>query len=168
MRGFILINTISIISLMALLILTLQNNLQLDTRNAIHLSIFYNNLHDLESSALEIIHNTDLNKTLDKCILKNTQEVVSYNNIIFEGCKAMKDDIYYTVSDLGEFVCIRTMLDGNNFATHHYILNIAHKNLPSKILQIRYSLISKKGLCENLVYRYISPGVTSWNLRTVF
>lgn len=164
MRGFVLINTVFIISLIAFLILTMQYNLQLDLKMVNQLHVAHNDFHDLEDAAFAIIQDINLNNSLDNCDLNNEQSLVTYSNIIANGCKSSQNNIYYVVTDLGDFLCLRTIVDGNNLATHHYFLNIVNKNLPTKILQIRYALSGKALLCQNSVSRFISLGVVSWNL----
>ncbi len=165
MKGFVLINTIYIISLIALMVLTLQNSTQLDGKIINSLTIFHNELRNLEKTAIKLINDMSLNSQTDKISVNNKQDFINYDDVVIQGHEAYKSKIYYTITDLGEFVCLRNLVDSKSFGTHHYLLKIVNKNLPSKILQIRYSLIGSDAKCDGSVYRYIPLGIISWNLK---
>lgn len=163
MRGFVLINTIYMISLMALIILTLQSNMQLDIKIINNLSSYLQEMRDLEKSAIDIINDFEANSVQDNCKFVYDKDLFNYNNIIKNGC-SVNNKIHYFITDLGEYTCLRVIINDNSFATHHYLLNIVSKNLFSKILQIRYVLPGSNSLCKNSIYRDISTGMLSWNM----
>lgn len=180
MRGFILINTIYILTLLALLILTLQKNILLDIKIINELNILHNNFYELESSALEILPNIDFANIADNCVLSNQKNLFAYQNIKRVGCKGISkinSDVFYTITDLGEYPCIRTLIEDSDYPTHHYLINFIEKKLFAKILQIRYvvpeekiapilqkSAFDRNLTCKKTMSRYIPPGILSWNL----
>lgn len=161
MKGFILINTIYILSLLALIVLTSQKTLQLDMQIVNGLKQYYEDFEKLEKTALEILTDDEF-RTQNNCNITNYKNIRDGASIIKNGCNKM--GIYYVISDLGEYKCLRTKIDGNYFATHHYFLQIVNKNLPSKILQIRYVLPGLISPCDSSVHRIIAVGILSWNI----
>lgn len=162
MKGFVVINTIFVISLIALIILTLQSRLQLDIKIVNQLTISHRAFQELESAALKIIMDSNSYNIIKKCQYDYNSDEFSYENILKHGCGVLNRNIYYSITDLGEFPCLRIYKEHMNLATHHYLLNIVSRNFHSKILKIRYVTPGPNLVCKNSKPRYVEPGLLSW------
>lgn len=159
MKGFVVINTVFIISLIALIVLTMQNSLQLDMRIVSQLTNAHHAFHELEQTAMQVINDFNPSKSSIKCY---TEESFSYLDITKFGCHDLSSNIYYTIKDLGEFPCLRSYQNGKSLSTHHYLLNIVNNKIHSRVLQIRYVLLGNNSECYNASPRYVAKGVLSW------
>ena len=151
--GFIFITTLFMISILALLILSLMQSIFLYAKTSNQRINHHQALYQLENVALKlnvkqtshcVIFNPDF--SLPKKLLRDQR-----------GCDWVEAQViyHYIVSDLGVYPCLYI---GSN-ASHHWLVSIVSSLEPSILLQVRFAMPENKVECQASDSRQIQQGI---------
>jgi hypothetical protein len=151
-NGAILIMCLIVLSALALLLISLSEQLILEQKMINALIKIDTNYYNIENLINEVVSNKE------KCIytekpLKKIKELLSTNHACHIERHAMK--INYLIESLGIFPCLKTIIDEKQFSSMHYRVSFLINNV--RLIQKRYVAPQKDETCDKEI-TIIYPG----------
>ncbi|RUR04271.1 type II secretion system protein [Legionella sp. km772] len=164
-KGFILIFTLCIMTLVSLLALSSINNLRLYQRALTNREIEQENFYQLERIVRQLI--TTPKTQLKACTRKEKQQNTSREYWLGQGgcqVRIKKRNYRYFIEDLGFYPCLMVVHKQMLYASHHYLFTVIAaptSELRSSLIQLRVIRIASPQRCSEPI-SYVHPGISSW------
>jgi len=159
-QGTVLLTTIIIVSILAILILSMMQAVFLYLKASGHVVVHQQEFYQLEAAAQKI---AAFDKPLAHCVVQkiNPNDIMS-QLLSDKGCVLMVGDqrYQYLIDDLGEYPCLNIAYDKRIYGSHHWLISIATSE--SAILQIRLVKRAETPRCKQVEEREVHEGISSW------
>lgn len=161
-RGIILFNTMMMISLLTLLVLSQMQLIGLQFKAVNHFMYRHQLFERLEAQANRLVLSNDKDGWPIACLIAATlSEKVLQRLQRNEGCHVRDKTQHYNffVEDFGVFPCMQVSLKGVLYGTRHSRVTILSESM---ILQLRVAQPAKHAGCEQREKIHIKTGIISW------
>lgn len=162
-KGFILIFTVCIITLVSLLVLSSMNNLLLYQRAASKREMMHQDFYQLERIAWRLIELSP--RHFESCTYQG--EHARMRQLLEQkGCSLkIKGRIYrYLVEDLGLYPCLMIVKEQALHASRHFrfsVLASPTQGHNAALIQLRVIRLAPAQVCSESI-SYVNQGISSW------
>lgn len=164
-KGFILLMTLLMMSVLSLLLLSSMQHVLLYYKAINQLKENHKDFYQLEYLSRKLAER-NLTSFDRECFAREEEP----NKVIkrlasHKGCPLRKDnkDYRFLIEDLGPFPCLMTLINNKPVSTHHIRISLLAigNNKPDALLQLRNIKASSSQLCEEQG-QVVPLGVSSW------
>lgn len=162
-RGIILFNTIMMISLLMVIVLSQMQLIALQFKSVNHFMYRHQLFQRLEAEANRLVLSSNKDGWPIACLIAEMHsEKVLKRLQRSEGCHVRDKTQHYNffVEDLGFFPCMQVTLKGILYGTRHSRVTILSESM---ILQLRVAQPVAYAGCEQREKIHIKTGITSWH-----
>lgn len=155
-RGIFLVNTLIILSVIALLLVSQMQLISVHLKTLHHIVLREQELRKLEQVANHLI---EFREWTSDCVVEgNAKGFITAG----EGCVTnYQGEIFlFLVENLGEYACLKIRHKDKAWSSHHWRITITAK-AKSKLLQIRWAEKMSALICRDTP-EYIPEGIINW------
>lgn len=164
--GFVLLMTLSVISIITLLLMTSMQQVLLYHKAINRQEKEHQSFYQLEAVALQLSRKQDL--LISTCVRnKDAPNAVIDALVHNEGCLLTTGQIRYRyfIEDLGSFPCLVLQHGDMKQTSHHLRITLLQMteeaHAPLSVLQVRYIKSGPSSVCLGREHR-VSEGISSW------
>lgn len=160
-QGMILINTLLMISVLALIVLSQMQLIFLQLKAMNELISRHEDFRELEVATKQLkTHTTNGTGFIP---VSNSDEIIArLKNRKGSAFTLHNRQYQFFIEDLGEFPCMEIMINSRLYTARHQRLTVALLNDSPLILQERVAVAGEYIACENKKPVRIKPGLLSW------
>jgi len=161
-RGFILLTTVLMISLLSILVLTSLQAVYLEFKMINQLIANHRAFYQLEETAKKLAQQID---QLQHCVTQDS-DLTHMDSVLLQhqGCKIQNQDdtFYYLFTDLGRDNCLVLRLDNIFYTSHQWLVSVMYTKLPGHVLEVRLAFPDEKSACESPKVLQLNGHQMSW------
>lgn len=165
--GMVLFHTLLVVTLITILILSQITWINLLWQSLHQSRIRHQTFYQLEQMAKKLLH-YDMNKLPLHCIIDEMGlDEIQRGLKEGRGCvlHEKQQEYRYFYESLGNFPCLQTIREGQNFGTKHWRLNLMAMGEKFIFLQIRIAVISEEATpCMQEKVTNMNTGIISWQV----
>ncbi|KTD25054.1 hypothetical protein [Legionella israelensis] len=169
-KGFVLFTTLTVITIMALLLLTRMHELLLFSKMSARQKLQHQDFYQLEYVARKLVKMdfTQIPKPC-RCEMDKMNNVFALLKKKGKGCSLFEDtrQYYYFIEDLGEKNCLMIRYQGQKRSTHHFRYTVVYlkEHQFYSALQLRFIKPGQFASCQGKE-KTVKEGISSWRYLT--
>lgn len=164
-QGIILFNTLMMLALLSLLIISQMQLISLQFKSINHFLYRHQLFQQLEEQADRLLMSGLKEGWSPDCIIEEMNSDALIKRLKKdEGCLVTnkKQRYHFFIEDMGFFPCMTVMFNGASYGTRHLRFTITSVMPQSMTLQLRVATRAERALCSGKESVQIIAGIISW------